>query len=279
MEDTKPPLIVSRKFDDVKNHLVSWAAKKGYVLSTADNQGNYQYLKCTRHGEYTPSAPEVPTEKQRKGGSKKCGCKYQLNLKKDINGFWIYSTQADPVPHNHPPFESLLEHPALLRLDEECTKTVEFMMTISATASETLALLKLSFPDKMFNEDLIYNARKAIRKERLGDRAPVQALLDNLKDLGYHFQLQTNVKNEITHLFLCHPDSIYLSRRFHEVFLMDATYKTNKFRMPLLHVVGQTCFNKSFTSCLVFMEAEKESDYAWAVACFRRMLGEDLQLR
>lgn len=279
MDEAKPLLIDSKNLEEVKEYLISWAAKKGYVLSTADSKSNYLYLRCTRFGEYKPSLSKVPQERQREGSSKKCGCKYQLNLKRDINGYWIYSSGSNPIPHNHPPFESPLEHPSLLKLDEEAMKTVEFMATISATASETLQLLKLYFKGKEFDEDVIYNARKAIRKERLAGRAPVQALLDNLKDLSFYFQLQTNVNNEIIHLFFAHPDSIYLSRRFHNVFLMDATYKTNKFRMPLLHVVGQTCFNKSFTSCLVFMRAEKESDYAWALSCFRRMLGDDLHPR
>ena len=35
--------------------------------------------------------------------------------------------------------------------------------------------------------------------------------------------------------------------------------------MPLLHVVGVTSLNTSFSSCFVFLKEEKEADYIWAL--------------
>lgn len=46
---------------------------------------------------------------------------------------------------------------------------------------------------------------------------------------------------------------------------MDCTYKTNHYHMPLLHVVGMTSFNTSFSMCFAFLSKETEMEYAWAL--------------
>ena len=35
--------------------------------------------------------------------------------------------------------------------------------------------------------------------------------------------------------------------------------------MPLLHVVGMTPFNTTFSICFVFLKKETEADYVWAI--------------
>ena len=40
--------------------------------------------------------------------------------------------------------------------------------------------------------------------------------------------------------------------------------KKNRFRMRLLHVVGVTSLNTSFSFCFVFLMEEKEADSIWA---------------
>jgi hypothetical protein len=42
---------------------------------------------------------------------------------------------------------------------------------------------------------------------------------------------------------------------------MDATYKTNKFNMPLFNICAVTGGNMVVQAGLVFMSAEKESDF------------------
>ncbi|CAL2270865.1 unnamed protein product [Prunus armeniaca] len=53
---------------------------------------------------------------------------------------------------------------------------------------------------------------------------------------------------------------------------MDCTYKTNKYKMPLLDIIGVSSFNTSFYSCFVFMQKE-EKDYVWALEMFNKILG------
>ena len=46
---------------------------------------------------------------------------------------------------------------------------------------------------------------------------------------------------------------------------MDCTYKTNKFKLSLLVVVGTTCLNTTFYISFCFMANEKLESYVWAL--------------
>lgn len=46
---------------------------------------------------------------------------------------------------------------------------------------------------------------------------------------------------------------------------MDCTYKTNRYGLPLLEIVGVTCTNLTFSVAFVYMEAEREENYIWAL--------------
>ena len=52
-------------------------------------------------------------------------------------------------------------------------------------------------------------------------------------------------------------------RRHHEVLIIYCTYKTNDYRLPLLHVVGFTCTYQTFSAALEFMDKEANIGYKW----------------
>ena len=70
-------------------------------------------------------------------------------------------------------------------------------------------------------------------------------------------------------LFFAHPRSLDLWRAFPHVVLMDATYKTNRYNMPLLEIVGVTSTNLTFCLAFVYMHNETESTYTWALNCLK----------
>ena len=70
---------------------------------------------------------------------------------------------------------------------------------------------------------------------------------------------------------MAHPTSIRLAGRYCGI-LLDCTYKTSKFRMPLLSIVGQTWMNSTFYLAFVYLSAEGKTDYIWALEQLRNML-------
>ncbi|KAI9907330.1 hypothetical protein PsorP6_003616 [Peronosclerospora sorghi] len=51
---------------------------------------------------------------------------------------------------------------------------------------------------------------------------------------------------------------VELALKYPYFLVMDCTYKTNRFRMPMFHVIGITSFNTSFTVAVPFIREETE---------------------
>ena len=49
---------------------------------------------------------------------------------------------------------------------------------------------------------------------------------------------------------------------------MDCTYRTNKYRLPLLHILGCTNLQTFFSAGFCFLRNETQLDYYWAVTTF-----------
>jgi hypothetical protein len=65
-------------------------------------------------------------------------------------------------------------------------------------------------------------------------------LIQHLTDKKIHFKVNITAENRTCHLFIAYPESIELAKiNQQDVVLVDNTYKTNKFDMPLLHMIGK----------------------------------------
>lgn len=65
-----------------------------------------------------------------------------------------------------------------------------------------------------------------------------------------------------------HPESIRYANLYNRVFVLDFTYKTNRYGMPLLHMIGVSPSNLTFSIAFCFMHNEQEQSYAWALKTF-----------
>ncbi|KAH1202820.1 Protein FAR1-RELATED SEQUENCE 5 [Glycine max] len=65
-------------------------------------------------------------------------------------------------------------------------------------------------------------------------------------------------------LFWCHPDAVKLCNACHLV-----TYKTNRYRLPLLDFVGVTPTAMTFSAGFAYLEAERVNNIVWALERFR----------
>ncbi|CAI9302098.1 unnamed protein product [Lactuca saligna] len=96
-----------------------------------------------------------------------------------------------------------------------------------------------------------------------------------LQTKGYNLQYRANtITNELEDLFFIHPTSLKMWQAFPYVVLMDTTYKTNKYNLPFLEIVGVTSTNKTFSIVFAFMHNEKTSNYIWALTCLKLTIND-----
>jgi len=79
-------------------------------------------------------------------------------------------------------------------------------------------------------------------------------LLERDQYIHWHRLKDENVVRDI---FWSHPDIVKLSNACNLVFLIDSTYKTNKFRLSLLDIVGVTPTWMTFSTAFAYLEGER----------------------
>ncbi|KAK2382991.1 hypothetical protein QL285_070490 [Trifolium repens] len=103
----------------------------------------------------------------------------------------------------------------------------------------------------------IYNVRQRMRSEAQGGRTEIQQLFKCLSDGNYtHGRRLLSDNQTVSDIFFAHPESIKLFNLFPTMLLLDSTYKTNKYRLPLLEFVGTTSAEQTFSVGFALLSAE-----------------------
>ena len=107
----------------------------------------------------------------------------------------------------------------------------------------------------------LYNFQHKIMSEALKEQSPVQTLLDEIDENSDILSEMLVEDDQLTHLLLVHQKSLKIICHNHDILLMDCTYKTNQYQMPLLNILGVTYMHTTINLGFVFMNHEKEFDY------------------
>ena len=83
----------------------------------------------------------------------------------------------------------------------------------------------------------IYNLNASFKREQRHGLSVNDALVRHLEERKIHHSVNT-ADDKISNLFIAYPESIQLALNNQDVMLVDNTYKTNKYDMPLLNIIG-----------------------------------------
>jgi hypothetical protein len=112
-----------------------------------------------------------------------------------------------------------------------------------------------------------------MKKVDWGPRTEMHHLMKCLVEGNYLFSHKvlpgTDTLNDI---LWAHPDSVKLFNTFPTVLIMDSTYKLNKYRIPLLEVVGLTSTGKMYAITFGFLPSEKKDNFVWALRVISNFL-------
>ncbi|KAG5536356.1 hypothetical protein RHGRI_023956 [Rhododendron griersonianum] len=249
---------------------------QGYAISIkTSTKGRYITLGCDRGGCYR-NKWHVPMERrQRNTATRLINCPFEIRCKRLDDGFWVLEVKNGS--HNHEPSSDMAGHPSFRRFSKEEIMTIEELTRSGVPPRQILSSLRLRNKKLQAVSRTIYNMKNKLQRENLAGRTTIQALFDELCEGDFTFKVAYDQNGCLTHLFIAHPLSITLTKSYTTIFVMDCTYKTNRYKMPLLDIIGVSSFNKSFYSCFAFLEKEGEEDYAWALRMFSNLLGPSCQ--
>ena len=265
-----------------KTAVFQFAREHGFALATRTSTKNKEsgelesvLFVCDRSGQYRNVHGLTDTTRRRQVGSRRAGCEYRIFGKRQADGRWKAYSVGDGA-HNHPSSTSPAAHPVYRHMTDEQQERVREMQTRGCPPREILRALRQA--DRTTNvllED-VRNTVKRQRRDELDGRSPTQALLERLRAANIPAQEKLAPDGALTHLYVGAPvgPAGNLLARFHKVLLMDCTYKTNMYNMPMLEIVGVTATGASYTAAIVFMAAECVPDYEWALRQLQRDLGD-----
>ncbi len=140
-------------------------------------------------------------------------------------------------------------------------------------AKSTYNALKLNNPENSVIMRDITNERARAKFADLDRDTPITAFFKGLDDkfsnqpngdkFFFRYRTKNNIKTggPLTHLFITNSFHTYFLIKNPEILTIDATYKTNRFRMPLINIIGMTSMNRNFYTASIFLAGEKEKDY------------------
>jgi len=115
----------------------------------------------------------------------------------------------------------------------------------------------------------IYNARSVFRSSIRGSDLEMQHLMKLLKRDQYIHWHRIKDEDVVRDIFWCHLDAVKLVNACNLVFLIDNTYKINRYRLPLLDFVGVTPTGMTFSTDFAYVEGERVNNLVWALQCFQ----------
>ncbi|KAL5170185.1 putative protein phosphatase 2C 1 [Glycine soja] len=259
--------------DDVLQWARTVAHENGFVavIMRSDTEtgsrgrSSFVLIGCERSGTYKCKNKEFV---RKDTGSRKCGCPFRLRGK-PVRGGEGWMVKLICGIHNHELAKSLVGHPYAGRLTKEEKKIIADMTKSMVKPKNILLTLKEHNADSYTTIKQIYNARSAYRSSIRGADTEMQHLMKLLeRDQYIHWH---RLKDEVVvrDLFWCHPDAVKLCNACHLVFFIDSTYKTNRYRLPLLDFVGVTPTAMTFSAGFAYLEAERVNNIVWALERFR----------
>ncbi|KAH1265139.1 Protein FAR1-RELATED SEQUENCE 2 [Glycine max] len=182
---------------------------------------------------------------RRDTGTRKCGCPFKLCCKPVVGGEgWMVKLICGV--HNHELVKSLVGHPYAGRLTKaEKTLIADMTKSMEHNANSYMTIKQ------------IYNARSAFRSSVRGSDLEMQHLMKLLERDQYIHWHKIKDEDMVRDIFWCHPNSVKLVNACNLVFLIDNTYKTNWYRLPLLDFVGVTPTRMIFSAGFAYVEGER----------------------
>jgi alpha-glucosidase len=112
----------------------------------------------------------------------------------------------------------------------------------------------------------IDNAHHEYKLSILGPRSEMPQLLKCLSDNIYSFNYKLVSDTEfVSDVFWSHSNFIKLFNIFPIVLVMESTYKSNKYKLPLFELIDVTSTDMRYSIAIAFMTSENEDNIIWTL--------------
>ncbi|XP_012846999.1 PREDICTED: uncharacterized protein LOC105966977 [Erythranthe guttata] len=257
---------------DSKDEVVVWVrfVARGLFVKIVKRSSPKKkiFLTCDLFGEKRECPSTNPEARPRRTGSKKIGCGFYIVGELRWDDKW--EVRVIYGKHNHVPIYK--SGHGMSALSQEEAKIISDLSQSHVPPKKILANLRQNGLGLDAYSKQIYNQKAKLKRLSRGDRTVMQHLIGLLEEHNYYKWFRTDeTTHAVTDLMWAHPQSVELLSKFPYVLLLDSTYKTNQYKLPLLEIVGVTPVGKNFTVAVAFLRHENEDHYTWVLQKLKRL--------
>jgi len=183
----------------------------------------------------------------------------------------VWAVRKISSSHNHKLGGNLSGHAVKHRLSELEKAKVQALDGQGLTPKDILCIFRKEFANSHLTAREIYNELVATRAKELRAHGPIKTLVELISCSDYFSKVRL-VEGVVDCVFFMHQSPVSMCKTFSIVFLLDYKYKTNKFGMPLLNVVGITSTYATFNAGFAFLHAKNKEAYAWVLEQFSEVV-------
>jgi hypothetical protein len=272
-KDCLPPEDTYSSREELFTAINTWAKPRGYAFSTGRSRKTQSgrtsiHFICDR-GAGRPS-PDLE-KRRRKTSIRRTGCQFSVIAKESIDGA-TWSLRHRPAHvlsyHNHGPSIAPLAHPRHRQISEAHEEAIHGLSSAGVPAREIRSYLQLQSGLDILQQD-IHNCIARSKRNLAHGQSNIHALANELDNEGFWNQIRLGQDNRVTSVIFAHPKSLEYLKAYPDVIILDCTYKTNKYKMPLLDIIGVDACQRSFCIAFAFLSGEGDDDYLWALERLR----------
>lgn len=252
----------------------AWAAPRGYAFVTGKSKKTESgrrivFFSCDRGG----APPKASGVRQRSTTTRRTGCQFSVLAKEALDKTtWrlTHRPGSEFAHHNHEPSTSMSAHPVHRQLSNADRSTINNLANAGVAPKEIRSYLRQNTESHATQQD-IYNCIAQGKRDQKKGQSTIQALANELEAEGFWSRIRFDEDGRVTAVLFAHPESLTYLKSYPDILILDCTYKTNKYRMPLLDIVGVDACQRSFCIAFAFLSGEEEKDYIWALDRLRSM--------
>lgn len=246
-------------FAKFRDYAIRIKRSKRHKISKS-NQQNVMYVMCFKKNKIV-----FFTIKKRKHiFFRMIECFFNIVTREKNN---VWNTNIICENHNHEKIHVKIHFvQRKIEMIFEITKRIKTIMKFDRNSKNLFDKLKFENFNCIINIKNIYNVKNEFKIEMFKNLIFTQVLFMMLKNRNrwFHRIQKNSITNWIQRFFFA---NMQISKkkfvRNYEIFIMNCTYKTNKYKLFLFVIVDHICINITFYANFCFLFDEIQKNYAW----------------
>ena len=271
-DDCLPPEAEYDSRDALFSAINAWAAPRGYAFVTGRSRKEKTgRVTVTYACDRSRRPPSQSINRIRKTSTRSTCCQFSVLAKQSLDTMtWSLRHRPDSqfAVHNHDPSLHQSAHPTHRALSNTDRSSIIDLST-SGTAPRDIQTYLRQNSNTIATRQDIYNRISESKRQLRNGQSTMHAFAKEMEKEGFWYKIQVDTSSRATAILFAHPKSLEYLKAYPDLLLLDCTYNTNTYKMPLLDCIGVDACERSFCIAFAFLSGETEGEYFWVLSQLR----------